>query len=163
MTLKLNLKQLQFLDAFLKLIGEFSKKKYIPKIVFKEDTQLITGDFFKYNLGYPVVKVRAYRDTYNLYSPVIISEKFMNKYFSDSYYSPIPEQCNNALENLECFIQEHLNDDFFDDLPKYLEEVPPYIYTPTFYGLENFKPSFYILDPEKTYEVVSIILEPSQN
>lgn len=163
MITKLNLKQLQFLDAFLKLTVECSERKSTCKIVFKDGNQLIAGDFFNYSDGEPIVKKRVYRDNYKSDFPVIISEDFMYKHFPKCYHTSTQKQCDNALENLECFIQEHLNDDFFDDIPECLEEVPPYIYNPTFYGLENFKPSFYILDPEKTYEVVSIILEPSQN
>lgn len=163
---KLTLKQLQFLDIFLNKLSFIPNFNKTPKIVFKDGNQLISGNFFSKSeaMEYPCTK-KAYCISYYKHVPLqVISsiETLFTKHLDGAYHA-YPKSAELHLENLETFLFDALTEDFFADIPECLEEVPPYIYNPTFYDLENFKPSFYILDPKKTYEVVSIILEPSQN
>ena len=163
---KLTLKQLQFLDIFLNKLSFIPNFNKTPKIVFKDGNQLISGNFFSKSeaMEYSCTK-KAYCISSYKHVPLQIDSSLeipFLKYLEGALHE-YTKSAKLHLENVETFLFEMLNEDFFEDLPKCLEEVPPYISNPTFYGLENFKPSFYILDPEKTYEVVSIILEPSQN
>lgn len=62
MITKLNLKQLQFLDIFLNKLSFIPNFNKTPKIIFKDDNQLISGNFFfkSESMEYPCIKKANY-------------------------------------------------------------------------------------------------------
>lgn len=164
---KLNLIQLQYLDAALKDISYFATGDKISlKLVIKDGSHLLAGDFMNYSASnYPQFKkLNGLGSTLNDLPQ--IPKEFLLKLLKplESYMVGITkESCLVALENLDSFFQlifrENIIKTLFETYPwDGLANIQPYLYNPIFIGESNErKLSFYALDSAKEYEVVSLI------
>lgn len=158
---KLTLKELQYLDAFLKYMCNYPSVNHQINIIFKDDGKLLTGDFFIYKDGSPSICKVGYRNSYRVDDIHLDFDNAMEKYNS-LYGSYNKDVIIRNLSHIDTFIDRLLSSNFFDACTNLLDDVPPYLYAPIFYDSNMPKLDFYILDKDKTYEIVSILCTSAQ-
>ena len=163
---KLELSQLQYLDALLKQIAYYSESKKDLKMVIMVADNLIAGDFMLYNSNKrPQIKDSQY-DGVTQYDIPKISDKAITSLLAPfrEYNTGVGKTtCRKAVENLDYFMEVIFKDEtlinLINDYPwSGLNNLQPYLYNPTFID----KPVsnnllFYFLSQANPYEVISII------
>jgi len=157
----LTVKELQFLDAALKyLTGANANAEYHPQIIIKDDNLILSGDFFIYS-GYHA-KINCF-DCFaglcEIEKKIISYETHIKKPIDDFLGQCCLEKMNFLLNNLDIASTMLLTEEYLELAPSIDKDVPPYIYSPTFYNAQIPSLGFYLLDDSenKTYEVMSII------
>ena len=131
---KLTIKELFFLIEFCKLLEFKTSDKYNISVIFKDDHHLISGTNESIDFDF---------------------SKRINHIFSWRFN--VSDVIQESLEHPNLLAKKILTKDFFQNLPKSLDNIQPFLYSPVFYGENMPKLNFYILDPEKQYEVISIL------
>ena len=166
MPYKFTIKELQYLDASLKILARWADNKKSLSIVIKEGNLLITGDFMTYSPGkHPLYRHFA---SFGVNSDELceIEGKSLDVLFNPmkGYFPSITkETCVNAINNPDLLLEVISKENVIKSLLKDyywegLNKLKPYLYKPIFIGVSTEpKLSFYALDPDGEYEVVSII------
>lgn len=158
------IKELQFLDALLNyLAANYKSKQLIPKILFKDKDFVISGSFFDYQNGYAYLT--NYDPLNNGYPQKVdlINYRKIGEFFDIPAYSEYDQNTLGRLLKSAYFFSK-VSDKLFDELMSLTEEkLTPFIYSPVFYNQQMPKLDFYALGEDKTYEVVSIVLEEQQS
>ena len=130
---KLSVKELFYLMEFCKILEFKVSSKYNISVIFKDGSHLVSGtnEPMDFDFSDKIAKIFSWR-----FNTMVIAE---------------------SLERPNLLAKKLLTEDFFEDLPKGIDNIQPFLYSPVFYGENIPKLSFYILDPEKQYEVVSIL------
>ncbi len=161
----LKLNDLRHLDIILKEVAYYSKKHLKPQLLIKEGQHLFSGDFFIYDNDLACYTEKLSRSTYRKRSLCVEYGAVLDGLLPSPYAKP-EDVFASHIQNLNAFAELLLSEKFLNDLKDKLclnsEKLPPYIYKPVFYTANIPNLDFYILDPEKEYEVVSIICQPVQ-
>lgn len=158
------IKELQFLDALLNYLAEnYKSKQLIPKILFKDKDFVISGSFFDYQNGYSYLTSYDPLNKGYLQKVELVNYRKIGEFFEISAYGEYDQNTLSKLLNPAYFFHK-ISDQLFEELAsKFKENLTPFLYSPVFYNQQMPKLDFYALDEEKTYEVVSILLEEKQN
>lgn len=161
----LKLDDMRHLDIILKEVAYYSKKHLKPQLLIKEGQHLFSGDFFIYDDDLACYTEKSSRATYKKRSLCVEYGTVLDELLP-SPYANAEDVFAAHIQNLDAFAESLLSEDFLkfvkDKLCLNSEKLPPYIYKPVFYTANIPNLDFYILDPEKEYEVVSIICQPVQ-
>lgn len=159
----LTIKELQYLDAFLKaLVAASSEANLKLTIVISVDGNLIAGDFLRYDTFTPLV----YKQNLHKHFVADVLNLCFNREIANRYSlgTTLDQTAiTNNISHIDNLLQTLLTQDFFANIPEVLDALPPYIYNPTFITSNNSQLGFYMLEVDKTYKVVSILSQPAQN
>lgn len=161
----LKLNELRLLDLILKDVAYYSKQSFKPQLLIKEDQHLFSGDFFIYDGALACYTEKSMRFTYRKQSLDVEYDTVLDELLP-ALYTNAEAAFAAHIQNLDAFAELLLSENFLNGLQNKLhlnsEKLSPYIYKPVFYTANTPDLEFYILDPKKEYEVVSIICQPVQ-
>ena len=162
----LNINELQYLDVLLKNIMYRAKSKKTLRVVIRDGSLLISGDFFIYKKHQPVRQLphSDFIDENHLPAFPLKSVKEILQPYDD--HTGTTNSAILAVTNTAVLLETILSNDFHnlvknnpwktnmgDEL-----RVPPILYHPEFLNQVEFHSlPFYLLDNEKQYEVVSLL------
>lgn len=162
----LTIAELQYLDVLLKNITYRAKSKKILRLVIKDGSLLLTGDFFLYKKHSPI-KLTAHLgeiEEDSLHSfPFKAVKEILQPYDEQSgtTNSAILAVANPSVlmeTILNCNVPSLVKNIPWENTTGEDHNFPPFLYYPEFLNQIDFNAlPFYVLDAHKSYEVVSLV------
>lgn len=154
----LTIQELQFLDLVLKFLSRHAGKTC--KILFRANDLIMSGDFFAYDKNLEYTNIPKFLNKPKGNSIDIENFHYILRFLAleNEFGQRFPERPSFLLKFPHVLTSIVLSDNFFKLKQEFPSELLPCVYSPTIYNHQMPALSFYLLDENKKYEVISLVV-----